>query len=1005
MINSVLVNRNTPKPKIIHTHSMKKSILILALSVNGIAASNAQSLSATSTCPGSNLTVSGVSSPSQIIWQRDGVNIYTVSPTLSVYGTTVAGDGTVGNTPAQLSSPQGVCAGRNGAIYVADYGNSRVQKWAPGATAGITVAGTGTYGSNADQLSYPTGLCVDRNDNVYVIDANNNRVQKWTPGATAGITVAGDGTAGSGPGQLYQPFGICVDTSGNVYVADAGNNRVQKWAQGATSGTTVAGNGIAGSGQNQLFYPQGICLDASGNLYVADNFNNRIQKWIPGSGNGVTVVAYVDHPSAVYADGSGNLYVDDQDVNGIRQWAPGATSGTLVAGIGGYGSGPDQLASPSSVCLDSAGQIYVSDNINNRIQKYSAAVVTTLTATTGGNYDAIVTEAGINTVTNTVTINAATTAGTIIGAANVAVGSATILTDIVAGGTWSASNDKVIVADGMVTGVTNGGTTISYTTDGVCGTATAIKVITVGSTPFVVTPITGYFFYLCEGATAQFFDGTTGGTWSINPADAAMASVSGTGNITGISAGTVRLTYTLGASFATAVVTVYPTPAAITGAANVCQGLTTQLYEATTGGVWSSAIPSAAAVGATGLVTAGYPTNVPIYYTITATGCRATVTITINANPSAVTGPSKVCTGLMINLSDATAGGSWSASNTHATVDASGSVAGVTAGSTAITYQTAQGCSKVLNVTVNQTPASISGNLKICTGAKTFLSDVTTGGISWTSSNTGVATISASGVGTGIAAGTTIVSYTTSNNCASTAILSVNPTPSVSPISGVSSVANGGAGITLSDAAGNGIWTSSNPAILTVGSSSGLVTAHVSSGSAYISYTITNSYACSSYATKSISCLPPATGRVSNSTTNDSTMNPENVTNAEWILIDDSIDNTDGSGSATTAEDNSFPAANTASSVIALPISISLQPNPNNGNFRIKSSDVLADGTTLVIEVTDMAGHLVYTDRTTAHGGSIDQQVTLDGALANGVYLLNVKTGALNNTLSFVIRK
>jgi hypothetical protein len=89
---------------------------------------------------------------------------------------------------------------------VADNINHRIQKWAPGATEGVTVAGTGTSGSNANQLNYPyIGVPVDANGNIYVADLGNDRIQKWAPGATEGVTVAGTGTRGSNPNQLRSP--------------------------------------------------------------------------------------------------------------------------------------------------------------------------------------------------------------------------------------------------------------------------------------------------------------------------------------------------------------------------------------------------------------------------------------------------------------------------------------------------------------------------------------------------------------------------------------------------------------------------------------------------------------------------------------------------------------------------------------------------------------------------------------------------------------------------------
>ncbi|WP_425290766.1 hypothetical protein [Spirosoma linguale] len=306
------------------------------------------------------------------------------SPLLAQYNSnavTVAGTGTAGSAANQLDSPFGIYVDEAGSMYVADYNNHRVQKWASGATSGTTVAGTGTAGSAANQLNHPLGVYVDGAGAIYVSDTDNNRVQKWASGATSGTTVAGTGTAGSAANQLNYPIGIYVDGAGATYVADASNSRIQKWAAGATSGTTVAGGNGQGSAANQLWSAAGVYIDGAGAIYVADGGNNRIQKWASGATSGTTVAGtgvygpasnQLSYPFAVYVDGAGTMYVSDQQSHRIQKWTAGATSGTTVAG--GYGNDalvPYQLNYPRGIYLDRAGAIYVADQRNNRIQKFS----------------------------------------------------------------------------------------------------------------------------------------------------------------------------------------------------------------------------------------------------------------------------------------------------------------------------------------------------------------------------------------------------------------------------------------------------------------------------------------------------------------------------------------------------------------------------------------------------------------------------------------------------------
>jgi len=132
--------------------------------------------------------------------------------------------------------------------------------------------------------------------------------------------------------------------------------------------------------------------------------------------------------------------------------------------------------------------------------------------------------------------------------------------------------------------------------------------------------------------------------------------------------------------------------APITGTANACVGATTNLATTTAGGVWSSSNTAVATVSTTGVVTGVAAGTADIIYTVTnGNGCVGTVqqTVTINAMPTVATtaGPNSVFAGNNITVTNATAGGVWSSSNTAvATVDAAGLVTGVAAGTTNIIY-------------------------------------------------------------------------------------------------------------------------------------------------------------------------------------------------------------------------------------------------------------------------------------------------------------------------------
>ncbi len=85
---------------------------------------------------------------------------------------------------------------------------------------------------------------------------------------------------------------------------------------------------------------------------------------------------------------------------------------------------------------------------------------------------------------------------------------------------------------------------------------------------------------------------------------------------------------------------------------------------------------------------------------------------------------------------------------------------------TTCTFSGLADTSVAATITVNPLPdaGSISGPSLVCIGSAITLSNTATGG-SWVSSNTALATVNTSGIVTGIAAGSPIISYTATNGC------------------------------------------------------------------------------------------------------------------------------------------------------------------------------------------------------------------------------------------------
>lgn len=434
--------------------------------------------------------------------------------------------------------------------------------------------------------------------------------------------------------------------------------------------------------------------------------------------------------------------------------------------------------------------------------------------------------------------------GVITGTLNVCPGSTTALSDTTPGGTWTSANPAIAIVDsaGIVTGVSAGTVNITYTS----GAGNAIALLTVNAAPSAISGPA----LTCIGSGPAYADSTIGGTWStITPSIGAIGSSSGI--VTGSSSGNMSILYTLpDGCFASDTITMMPPPCD-PPILPVCAGDTETIgtFCEPAGGLWTSGTPLIATIGSSSGTITGVSAGTAVF-TYTISGCTLSVSGMVNVNPAPIfSSISALCSGSTIHLGDPTPGGTWSSNNAAvAIVGTTGTVTGVTPGTTSISY-TLSGCSSSKTVTVNTSPNpyNVTGGGAYCSGGSGLA-------IGLSSSDLGVNYQLYSG---SIAAGSTVPgngtplsfgpethsgTYTVvatnnitgcTNNMTGTATITINPTPS--HISGSSTVC-GGSPIDLYDMPTGGIWSSSNPAIASV-SGIGVVTG-ITSGTAIIDYTV-----------------------------------------------------------------------------------------------------------------------------------------------------------------------
>lgn len=137
-----------------------------------------------------------------------------------------------------------------------------------------------------------------------------------------------------------------------------------------------------------------------------------------------------------------------------------------------------------------------------------------------------------------------------------------------------------------------------------------------------------------------------------------------------------------------------------------------------------------------------------------------------NAPTFPIVGSNPICMGDAPTYTNALAGGTWSSSTPAvATISAAtGALTTLSAGTTTISYTTPAGGVSILILTVNGVPAPpISGPATVCIGSTITLTSTTSGG-TWSTSGT-YATVSSSGVVSGIAEGMDNITYSASNSC------------------------------------------------------------------------------------------------------------------------------------------------------------------------------------------------------------------------------------------------
>ena len=309
-------------------------------------------------------------------------------------------------------------------LYIADTGNNAI-KW----SSHYNQSDLYTVASG---LNHPSGVASDGKDTVWIADSGNSGLQKITslcgaidhggcnlsfptpstllrsvapgtilttiaaPGATVNVGSAVNLTIEAGPVALNANSLLAPSAGGSSSVYLTYRDAPSPWSAnsndsflhvaaanisgnasasiaftidaftgtGIRSGTltiagltftvTQVGANYAATSQSKapisggFNLPNGVAVDGTGNLYIADTANNVIKKWSVSTQQVTTlVVGGLSSPNVVAVDGNGNLYIGDSA--SLQMWNAATQQLSVLV---------SQLNSVNGVAVDPSGNVF-----------------------------------------------------------------------------------------------------------------------------------------------------------------------------------------------------------------------------------------------------------------------------------------------------------------------------------------------------------------------------------------------------------------------------------------------------------------------------------------------------------------------------------------------------------------------------------------------------------------------------------------------------------------------
>ena len=343
---------------------------------------------------------------------------------------------------------------------------------------------------------------------------------------------------------------------------------------GGERGTNNRSGGAGANGQVMIKYisvsgvsPNPVCVGSTITI-TGDNFSTTGTTTVSINGTACTGVTVVNTTTitAVVAAGTTSGVVFVNNPNGTNN-GQSIIVNPLPTAVTVTGTTPACTSTTLTASNGSSGTIYWQGTTSNGTGTATPST-SQVVSVSGTYYFRARSAAGCWGPQGSITVVINTPPAAIGGgAAAVCVGATTpAFTNSVGGGTWSIINgtgSASITSGGVVTGLTAGNVTVAYTV-GSCPAVT--QSLTVNPAP---SAIGGGASTICVGSTTPAFTNSVGGgTWSISNGTGS-ATITAGGVVTGVSAGSATVVYTIGTCSVSAPITVIATPVITTNPSNV----------------------------------------------------------------------------------------------------------------------------------------------------------------------------------------------------------------------------------------------------------------------------------------------------------------------------------------------------------------------------------------------------------------------------------------------------